>query len=406
MTEPPLPAGTGLPARRPPLVRGPGRLFRSYFIGGFECSTHRTVSGRRLDLVRATRHDEFALADYERLRAVGIRTAREGVRWHLIEHRPRRFDFASVRPVLEAARRTDTEVIWDLCHYGWPDHLDVWSGEFVGAFGEFARAFAQWLKGEGAPIVFFTPVNEISFFAWASGAAGCFFPYARGHGDELKAQLVRAAIAAIRGVWEVTPAARVVHTEPLINVVAQPRRAQDRAEAERYRQAQFAALEMLAGRLRPELGGEERYLDVIGVDYYHDNQWYFGSGRKIRPGHRDYRPLREMLVEWQRRFERPLLIAETGIEDGARPRWLRFVCREADAAAALGTPIEGVCLYPVVNHPGWTNERHCHNGLWDYADAQGRRRAYEPLARELRRPLEARSAATAEVAEEPEERAS
>jgi len=385
-------------------VRGPGRLFRSYFIGGFECSTHRTASGRRLDLVRATRHDEFALADYERLRAVGIRTAREGVRWHLAERRPRQHDFSSVRPVLEAARRTDTEVIWDLCHYGWPDHLDIWGEEFAPAFGEFARALAQWLKGEGAPVTFFTPINEISFFAWAGGGAGHFFPYARGRGDELKAQLVKAAIAAIRAVWEVTPAARVVHTEPLINVVAQPRRAQDRAEAERYRQAQFAALEMLAGRQCPELGGEERYLDVIGLDYYHDNQWYFRSGRKIRPGHRDYRPLREMLVEWHQRFQRPLLIAETGIEDGARPRWLRFVCREADAASALGSPIEGVCLYPVINHPGWTNDRHCHNGLWDYADDQGRRRIYEPLARELRHQLETR--ADAEPGEEREQRAS
>ncbi len=373
-------------------------------MAGFECSTHRNAGGRRLDLVHSTRHDTFALADYQRLRAFGIHTAREGIRWHLIERQPGHFDFTTVRPVLEAARSTDTEVIWDLCHYGWPDHLDIWSEAFVRRFGDFARAFARWLLGEGAPVAFFTPVNEISFFSWASGQEGVFFPYARGRGDELKAQLVRAAIAAIDGVREVSPAARVVHTEPLINVVAQPRRPQDRVTAERYRLAQFAAIEMLAGRLRPELGGHERYVDVIGVDYYHDNQWYFGSGRKIRPGHRDYRPLREMLGEWRQRFGRPLLIAETGIEDGARPRWLRFVSREAGAAAAAGTPVEGLCLYPIVNHPGWTNDRHCHNGLWDYADAQGRRRIYEPLARELRRQLEARAAA--ETGDEPEERAS
>jgi hypothetical protein len=46
-------------------------------------------------------------------------------------------------------------------------------------------------------------------------------------------------------------------------------------------------------------------------------------------------------------------------------------------------PIEGICLYPIVNHPGWDDDRHCHNGLWDYADDQGNREIYEPLAREL-----------------------
>ena len=36
-----------------------------------------------------------------------------------------------------------------------------------------------------------------------------------------------------------------------------------------------------------------------------------------------------------------------------------------------------------VNHPGWDDDRHCYNGRWDYADANGRREIYEPLAREL-----------------------
>jgi hypothetical protein len=53
-------------------------LFRSFLLGGFECSTHRRRDGRRLDLIRASRHDEFAREDYERLRARGICAARDG----------------------------------------------------------------------------------------------------------------------------------------------------------------------------------------------------------------------------------------------------------------------------------------------------------------------------------------
>ncbi|HVG39058.1 MAG TPA: hypothetical protein VM870_07220, partial [Pyrinomonadaceae bacterium] len=79
-------------------------LFRSFFMGGFECSTHRNRSGRRLDLVAATTHDEFVSADYARLKGLGLRTVREGLRWHLIEPAPGRYDFSSVLPILSAAR--------------------------------------------------------------------------------------------------------------------------------------------------------------------------------------------------------------------------------------------------------------------------------------------------------------
>lgn len=61
------------------------RIFESCLMGGFECSTHRNYRGNRLDMIASTRHDEFAEADYQRLLNVGMRTARDGIRWHLIE---------------------------------------------------------------------------------------------------------------------------------------------------------------------------------------------------------------------------------------------------------------------------------------------------------------------------------
>jgi hypothetical protein len=38
-----------------------------------------------------------------------------------------------------------------------------------------------------------------------------------------------------------------------------------------------------------------------------------------------------------------------------------------------------------VNHPGWEDDRHTYNGLFDYADDWGNREAFEPLANELAR---------------------
>ena len=48
-----------------------------------------------------------------------------------------------------------------------------------------------------------------------------------------------------------------------------------------------------------------------------------------------------------------------------------------------GVPVDGVCLYPIVNHSGWDDDRHCYNGLWDYCDEKGDREIYQPLADEL-----------------------
>jgi hypothetical protein len=60
-------------------------MFTSFFMGGFECSTHRLRSGRRLDVVHSTRHDALAFSDYRLLQRHGMHTARDGLRWHLID---------------------------------------------------------------------------------------------------------------------------------------------------------------------------------------------------------------------------------------------------------------------------------------------------------------------------------
>jgi hypothetical protein len=50
-----------------------------------------------------------------------------------------------------------------------------------------------------------------------------------------------------------------------------------------------------------------------------------------------------------------------------------------------GVEIEGVCLYPVVDYPGWENERVCPVGLLSIADERGSRTVCSSLAREVRR---------------------
>jgi beta-glucosidase/6-phospho-beta-glucosidase/beta-galactosidase len=376
-------------------------VFQSFWIGGFECSTHRLprrkalgrFGGQRLDLINSTRHDEFAREDYARLQQAGIRTARDGVRWHLIETIPFRYDFSSLLPMLQAARATQTQIIWDLFHYGWPDGLNIWGSEFIDRFARLAGATAQVILEETGGPLFITPANEISFVSWGGGDAGFLNPFAKGRGPELKAQLVRAAIAAIEAVREVDPGARITHAEPIIHIAPDPGYPEDAPAAEAYRMAQFQAWDMIAGRINPELGGRPEYLDVIGVNYYSNNQWIHqdpnlppSRRRKdalLPPSHPLHRPIREMLREVYERYRRPVFIAETGIEGDARPSWLRYIGQEARSAAAAGVELEGLCLYPITDYPGWGDDRHCYSGLWGYADDEGHRPIYEPLAEEL-----------------------
>jgi len=357
--------------------------FRSFFMGGFECSTHRDARGRRLDLIASTRHEEFAFADYSRLMDHGIGSCRDGVRWHLIEPEPLRYDFSSLTSQVEAAKQTGIEVIWDYFHYGYPDDLDIFRPDFIERFASFCAAQTEYLTSELGKSLFICPVNEISFFSWIAGHVGQFYPAAKRRGGVLKRQLVRAALAGVKAIRSVNPEAKIVVTDPAIHVVSRSKSATTRRAAEIYRLSQFEAFDMLAGRKEPELGGSSAAVDVIGLNYYFHNQWHFPSRRKIPLGHEIYRPLSDILREFYFRYHKPLLIAETGIEDAERPNWFRYVCGQTASARANGVDVNGICLYPVVNHPGWADDRHCHNGLWDYADDSGVREIYQPLASEI-----------------------
>ncbi|MBL6454745.1 beta-glucosidase [Belnapia sp. T6] len=372
-------------------------MFRSFFLGGFECSTHRRADGRRLDLLAATGHDRRAAEDYRQAAEHGIRTIRDGIRWHLIEVRPGEYDWSSVLPMLRAAEAAGTEVIWDLCHYGWPDHLDIWSAGFVEAFAAYAAAFARLHREETGRPPLICPVNEIAFLAWAGGDVAIMNPCAHGRGDDLKRQLVRAALAGGAAVRAAVPGSRIFAIDPLIHIVPRPHADPDLAR--HFSAQQYEGWDMLTGRREPELGGSPDAIDAIGVNFYWNNQWLFpdaarppDAGPDWRPS-RDalspydprWRPFRAMLAEVHARYGRPLFVAETSIEAAARPDWLRHVCEEVRAAMAAGVPVGGICLYPVLSHPGWDDDRYCPNGLFEMA-TEGRRRVVDaPLAAELAR---------------------
>ena len=355
---------------------------RSFFMAGFECSSHRRPDGMRLDLIAATAHDRLALGDYRSCSDFGLLTIRDGLRWHLIEREDGSYDWSSWMRMLEAAAEAGVQVIWDLFHYGSPDHIDRGSPAFIEAYARFAAEAVRVHRAVTgtAPIV--CPINEISYLTWAM-RTGYFTPAGPDEPSWLKRHLVSAALGGVRAMRAVEPECRFLWAEPLIHVAGKPGDAEHARRAEEKRQSQFHAYDMLTGASAPELGGSPDAIDLLGVNYYSDNQWYF-EGSTIPLGHHAYRPLADMLVEVYERFRRPIVITETAAEGSARPAWLHYVCDEVREAMRQGVPVRGICLYPITEFPGWDDGRMSQFGLLTSPGADGRS-VYEPLARELRR---------------------
>ncbi|MEO7277429.1 MAG: hypothetical protein ABIW33_05350 [Sphingomicrobium sp.] len=364
------------------------RPFASFFQAGFECSSHRRADGVRLDLVRATGHDKHVLGDYRQCRALGLRTVRDGLRWHLIEQGPGRYDWSSWMPALEAAEEVGVEVIWDLFHYGSPDFFDQGAEDFADRFAEFAVAAVEIHQSVSDRPPLLCPMNEINFLSWAVEVG--YFP-ATGlptgdglkDGGGLKERLVTAAIGGARAIRAAAPDATLVWAEPLVNITTGSAHDDAVADAEAVRNYQFDALDWITGRTRPELGGDPTLADIVGANFYPHNQWYH-FGPPIPLGHHDYRPLAEMLIEIGTRYGKPVVITETGAEGSARAAWLHYVCSEVAEAIAVGADVRGICWYPITAYPGWDNSRHAEAGLLSTITGDGTRHVDERLAAELK----------------------
>lgn len=349
-------------------------LFRSFWMGGFECSCQINMRGERLDMTAALGHDANAAEDYALLRSIGVSSARDGIRWHLVD-RCGRCDFSSWDPMAEAARREGVQVLWDLCHYGWPDDVDIFTPAFVDRFARFCRAVAHRHRETSDETAFYTPVNEISFFAWAA-CRKVMYPFARRRDGEMKRQLVRAAIAGAEAIWDADKNARVIFVEPLIHIV--PPYGDDGDLARAKHESQFEAWDMLIGHAHPDLGGHPKYLDIMGLNYYASNQWEVPGGKKLRwagePLDKRWKPLYLLLEEVYRRYHRPLFLAETSHYGVGRAAWINEIARETRQARKRGVPIEGVCLYPILDRFDWNHPRHWHHsGVFDMVRRKGGR---------------------------------
>jgi len=373
------------------MTKRPG-IFPTFFLSGFECSTFLWKDQGRRDLVEETQHRTHVEEDYGILRDLGIAVAREGIRWPMVE-REGSYDFSAIDPMIAAMNQCRILPIWDLCHYGYPDDADPFSEDFADRFARYCRAAAEYVIPRVRGPHFFTPINEITFFAFAGGEWGWVAPYQKGkeNRERLRLALCRAAIAGVKAIREVDPEARMVHVDPLVHVVAPEDRPDlaDEARHETFNDT-FVAWDVLAGKQHPEFGGSPEVLDIVGVNCYSFGQMEFqeqGPHQALGPRDDRIEPLCDLLTRVWERYGRPIIIGETsGLREG-RPAWLKDVMEECLAAVANGIDLHGICLFPGVDMPDWHTGEWLHNGICDLQDEAGdlRRVPYEPYVQELHR---------------------
>lgn len=338
-------------------------LFNTFFMGGFECADHINRSCERINLLKETQHDLRSYEDYQALRSIGIKTVREGICWSAVETSPGVFDFSEVLNRIRGAEKLGIQIIWDLIHFGYPDGIYPTHPLFCQRFEQLCKAFAMFHKENSKQELFVVPINEISFLSWHSGDVRGTVPFAVNSGWDIKYHLCKAAILGIKMLKKTNPECHIILVEPLVQIHA----SEQQSHVSELNENQFQAMDIIAGRICPELGGSEDYLEILGFNYYWNCQWEANGGPLDWPDTQQKRiPFSELLQMAYDRYNKPLFISETGHFGTGRVQWIEEITAECLIAQKNGVDIKGLCIYPVTDRPDWDNlTQYCQCGIWD-----------------------------------------
>ena len=337
------------------------------FIGGFE-STYLPAHDR--DVFETTAHDVHWRADLDRLQACGVGTLRYPIRWHRIEQRPGRFDWACVDPVLEHLAETGTVVIADLVHHtSYPRWLEGGFGDprFGPALLRFVERFAErypWIPA-------YQVLNEPFATLLLCAHEGLWPPYHRGM-RAFVAMLLNVMppfLEATRRARELLPDAWHLYGDSCEHhssagregaafaAVANDRRffLLDVLLGHELDEARPFVAEVVAAGGRALLDLEPGHVDVLGLDYYAHNQWQYWSREDGIVSAPDPLPLADVIEQYWHRYRLPLVLGETNVRGFASDRatWLKYTLEQCEMARERGVPLNGYCWFPFVDSCDW-----------------------------------------------------
>jgi beta-glucosidase/6-phospho-beta-glucosidase/beta-galactosidase len=361
--------------------------FESFWMAGFECTDKLNCFGNRVDFLKVTGHLDKLDEDYKNIRHLSFKTVREGLRWSIVETAPYQYNWADAEKIIRAAKENDIQVVWDICHFGYPDDLTPLHPMFARRFAALCRNFIKFYRNiDSTGTLIVTPFNEVSFLSWLGGDVCGTTPYCRGYGWEVKYHIMKAYIEGVEAIMETDSNTRLMTTEPLVNMVPPLNATDDEVrEAAKKHEEQFQVLDILSGRMCPELRGKPEYIDIIGCNYYFNNQWITDSCEFLPWANETndprWLPLSTLIKQLYDRYQRPVVLSETSHPLADRPKWMNFIARECKKVIETGVPLWGICWYPIIDRPDWDHLEPWHNaGVWDIDNSEGK------LTRVLHRP--------------------
>lgn len=346
------------------------------WLTGFECTTFPQVG---MDELALTQHDRFWGSDIVRARDAGCRFIRYGIRWHVVNPRPRQWDWSSLDGPLELLRHLEMEPIVDLFHFGVPEWLEggIMSSVFPDMQAELCREFARrypWVR-------WYTPTNEPYIAAQFGAELGYWYPFRKGAQDFVVA-LANVARGLCLG-W-----AEIRHERPdarmMVSDTCEYHHATDEAQrsrAELLNERRFLMHELYGGRVgqdhplrdyllesgmaAEDLDWLEQHpapLDVIGLDHYPHSEHEYSTdadGRLVdvpRPIEKQLGPA-ELAGQYFERLGRPLIFAETGThgDDKRRSWWLERMVAGTREARAAGVPLIGLTWWGLIDQVDWAS---------------------------------------------------
>jgi beta-glucosidase/6-phospho-beta-glucosidase/beta-galactosidase len=290
--------------------------------------------------------------------------------------------------VLEAGKKLGIQQIWDFCHFDLPDEINPLEDIFIERFVKYALYIHSLLRNYIKGTLYISLINEISFFSWIGADRGVWAPFLKGqrNGFLMKSQLVRAVIEATKKIKQYDNDTKFIAIDPFMR--REPVGKFD-AIVKRFcsyfnSHTRFEAWDMIFGYKHAHLGGNPTLVDYIGVNYYqHNQEWVkHNNNAKLVYDMMDWNSTdRQSLVDFLEpvytRYNKPIIITETGSYGKYRKRWWTRLNEEVHELNNAGKEIIGVCAYPILDRPhsiGYLEEK---SGLWDF-DSQLHRIAYKP----------------------------
>jgi beta-glucosidase len=354
-------------------------------------------TNRTLDEYELTRHYQHWREDLELMASLGVKTARYGIPWHIVNPAKGKWDWSFADRTLGTLLELGIDPIVDLVHYGLPSWLEdaFLSPDFPHRMAEYAGTLADRFRGR---IHSFTPLNEPRITAWYCGKIGWWPPFRKGWTG-----FVALLLALCRGIVETSHALEEIDQENVcVHVDAtdlyETANASLLDEVNRRQEIVFLALDLVSGRVSEnhplhawllEQGANADDLEwfqanavelsLIGINLYpmFSKKILFASSRgvRIRMPYAAANIVEQLGRLYWERYRVPIFIAETA-SVGSVKRRLAWMDSSVAAVAVLrreGIPMIGYTWWPMFALVTWAYRQGTHlpayylkqMGLWD-----------------------------------------